>query len=604
MQTEIIKLKKFSTIAHVRLVYFVVSIALSLGSAAFEGLSIGLLVPMAKGVIVMDFSFVKDLPVFKSVIQAFPDTFINTTNPNSSIFLLLLVTIFTAVVVKNVLSYFACLAMERQKKLVSIGVRDAIFSRYLSFGKLFFDRTNLGRLGIVIFNFVDNSMNLLSAIRRSLTDFSTLACYLAIMCMISWKLTLFSLIILPVLYYSVSWITEKMKRTSKDHARSHIATFWRTFDVFACISLIKACSMEKNEKKRFNKLNAATEELSYSLEKKRLIIAPIQEIALTVVLLLIISAMALLFVKGHKTAISGFLVFFYILRKSAPLFGTLSNLKMDFARAEGPTDAILEVFEDRDKFIIPEGDNCLKGLKKKIELKNLKFSYLKEVPIIKDMSFTVEKGKLTALVGPTGTGKTTLIGLLLRFYDCPPETIFVDGIDIRSFTLKSLMENMAVVSQGTILFNDTIMNNITYGANEVSCEKVVEIVKKAKLYDFIMSLPNKFETLVGDRGVKLSGGEKQRLSIARALLKGAEILMLDEATSSLDTRTERFIQEAIDEAIKGKTAIVIAHRLSTIKHADKIVVIENGKLIEEGALQELLDRKGRFYQYWEEQKFY
>jgi ABC-type multidrug transport system fused ATPase/permease subunit len=231
------------------------------------------------------------------------------------------------------------------------------------------------------------------------------------------------------------------------------------------------------------------------------------------------------------------------------------------------------------------------------------FGYKEGRDVLRGLSFTVEKGTVTALVGPTGAGKTTIISLLLRYYDCPPETVFLDDTDIRDFTSASLRSHMAFVSQETLLFHDTLRANITYGLGSVPEDRLEDVVTRARLRDFVRSLPQGLDTLIGDRGVKLSGGEKQRVSIARALLKGADILILDEATSSLDSKTEKLIQEAIEEAIRGKTAIVIAHRLSTIRNADKIVVIEDGRCVEEGRLEELLAKKGRFAEYWEEQKF-
>lgn len=213
------------------------------------------------------------------------------------------------------------------------------------------------------------------------------------------------------------------------------------------------------------------------------------------------------------------------------------------------------------------------------------------------------KGKMLAIVGPTGAGKSTLINLLMRYYECPANSILLDGEDIHNFTLESYLKHTALVSQETLLLHDSLRNNIAYGLNNVPESDLQKAIECARLNDFIADLPHGLETLIGDRGVKLSGGEKQRVSIARALLKGAEILILDEATSSLDSKTENLIQEAIDEAVQGRTSIVIAHRLSTIKNADKIVVIENGEYREGGTLNELLEKKDIFYSLWEEQKF-
>ena len=193
--------------------------------------------------------------------------------------------------------------------------------------------------------------------------------------------------------------------------------------------------------------------------------------------------------------------------------------------------------------------------------------------------------------------------MLMRYYGCPASSILLDGEDIRSFTLDSYLSHTALVSQETLLLHASLRNNITYGLHNVSEKDLRSAVERARLGSFVEALPEGLETLIGDRGVKLSGGEKQRVSIARALLKGSDILILDEATSSLDTKTEKLIQEAIDEAVRGRTSIVIAHRLSTIKHADKIVVIEDGRFQEEGTLEELLGKKEAFFQLWEQQKF-
>ena len=318
------------------------------------------------------------------------------------------------------------------------------------------------------------------------------------------------------------------------------------------------------------------------------------------------SRSALLLARDNKPAeISVFVVFFYAARRSLPFFNIINDLRFVMAEVKPPIKELSKILDDQDKFFVVDGKKEFKGLERDISFSHLNFSYLKDVQILKDINLSVEKGKVTAIVGPTGSGKTTLISLLVRFYDCPPDSIFLDGVDIKEFTLKSVRSHIALMGQEILLINDTIKNNIIFGLdNEISAEQLVDVTKKARLYDFVMRLPKGFDTEIGDKGVKLSGGEKQRVAIARSLLKGSEIMILDEATSSLDSTTEKLIQEAIDQAVQGRTAIVIAHRLSTIKSVDKIVVIDNGIIVEEGTLETLLEKRGKFYEYWHAQKFY
>jgi subfamily B ATP-binding cassette protein MsbA len=315
--------------------------------------------------------------------------------------------------------------------------------------------------------------------------------------------------------------------------------------------------------------------------------------------------MAFFLFKEQSGTIPSYMVFLLVLRRSTFAFGFFSDFRASLNSVAGPIKEVMKIFDDENKFILIDGAKDFKGLKHLIQLDNLSFSYPNGNRMLKGVTFSIEQGKMTAIVGPSGSGKTTIINLLMRFYDSPPKAIKFDSIDISEFTFDSFRRHTAIVSQEIELFNATIKMNLTYGlAGKVDEEKILDAVKKARLYDFINQLPNRFETVVGDRGVKLSGGEKQRLAIARAILKEADLLLLDEATSALDTRTEKLIQESLDELTKDKTTVVVAHRLSTIKNAHKIVVIEHGEVMEEGSLNELLERKGKFYQYWQEQKFY
>lgn len=594
-------LRKIISLAGTRLRSFVWPIALSFGVALFEGLSVSLLLCLARGVVKMNFAFTRDIFFLKNILN---EVAFFTPVSNTVIFGVLIILIFIAVLLKNILQYFSSVGIAFQMRKFNHNLRSAVFRRYLEFGKLYFDGNSEAQMRNVVLSF-PNVITLHFVEMHSLMSNSFLVIvYLVVMFFISVKLTAIMLVLSPVLYYSVRWLIEKIKKTSKYYVVSQNIINRKLSDYFFCMSLIKAYSNQKREDDNFREVSRVLSRWEYSLDKKTNLINPLQEISVLVVILLLICFVAFVIAKENQE-LAGFLVYFYILKRLSVSLGIVNRFRGNLAMASGPIDEILSIFNDKDKFFVNGGKLEFSGLHKSIIFNHLNFSYISGKQALKDVSFEAEKGKMLAIVGQTGAGKTTIASLLMRFYDCPKGAIFVDAVDIKDYTLSSLMAHIALVSQETQLFNDTIRNNITYGINrDVSEEELADISRKAYLYDFIMSLPEKFDTLVGDRGVKLSGGEKQRLSIARALLKRSEILILDEATSSLDTATEKLIQAAINEAVKGRTTIVIAHRLSTIKHADKIVVIEEGALVEQGSLDELLQAKSRFYYYWQEQKFF
>jgi ABC-type multidrug transport system fused ATPase/permease subunit len=586
----------------VKISVFIFVAILSLFAALFEGVFTTLLIPFTEGILRLDYNFVKTVPVLKDILAYLPAV---STIPNTSIFVMLLLMIVLAAIIKNLLQYAACITVAYQVRRSSSNIRKLIFARYLSFDKSFYDRSNIGYLSNVLIGFPNTIANYLIWSEQTLNTVFMFAVYIILMFVISWKLTLFTILIFPILNYSVRSLIFRIKHTSSLYADSQNKINKYVIDILSCINLVKAYTREEQERGGFSKTNETLAHLEFSIDKRQNLIVPVQEIIMLMVSLLLVSIVALIIVKGRASRISDFIVYFYIIKRSTTAFSSLNNFKSYIAVISGPISEIGKVFDDEGKSFVSQGSRVFSGLQKNIEIRNLNFSYPgNSRQVLKDINLLINKHRITAVVGPSGSGKTTLINLIMRFYEIPPSTIMMDGIDIREFTLQSLRSHIALVTQDTLLFNDTIKNNLTYGLDDVPEERIIDSIKKARLYDFIMSLQEGLETYIGDRGVRLSGGEKQRVSIARALLKKAEILILDEATSALDTRTERLIQEAIDEALVDRTAIVIAHRLSTIKNADNIIVIENGELVEAGSLEGLLEKKGRFYEYWKEQKFY
>lgn len=585
---------------HIHPGYLLIPLFFSLLAAAFEGIGMGLLVPMLNGFLNKSFSFTATTPVLGGLIRQLPESVL--TN-DRLLFLVFVLGFIVVYVIKNTLRFLANATMGYFSERSLHHLRKVLFAKYLSFGKLFFDTTNVGHHSTLLLTFSQNALYPLSALDGFVGAFLSLVVYLCVLVGISWKLTLVALPLFVILHLAIKFTITRIKRLSRAIAEQGSALGKKSVEILSTIPLVKSYQTERKEQEHYTRIS--DQKATYDFRVRLLLgmILPIQEIVTLLVASAIMFGSLYLFGREEIASAPSLLVYFYIIMNASSKFGTVSGFRGVIANASGPLEAVLEIFNEQGKYFVRGGDTVFTGLQRAISFKDLTFSYLPEREVLHGVTFTVEKGKMTAIVGPTGGGKSTLISLLMRYYDCPPESLFVDDTDIRAFTLDSYLHRIALVSQETLLINDSLRNNITYGLKDVADSELSEVLKRARLEEYIRKLPKGVDTLIGDRGVRLSGGEKQRVSIARALLKNAEILILDEATSSLDSKTESLIQEAIDDAVTGRTSIVIAHRLSTIRHADKIVVIEEGRVSEEGTLDELLEDKGAFFALWEQQKF-
>jgi subfamily B ATP-binding cassette protein MsbA len=296
---------------------------------------------------------------------------------------------------------------------------------------------------------------------------------------------------------------------------------------------------------------------------------------------------------GVEGYIGKYVSFIAALMLIYPSVRALSRLNNGIQEAIAASVRIFDVLDTKPDIVDTPGAVELPPVKKEIEFKNVSFSY-DSAPVLSGINLKVKVGEVLAFVGMSGGGKTTLVNLIPRFYDVTGGKVLIDGVDIRDVKLKSLRSQIGIVTQQTILFSDTIKNNIAYGNKDTSQEEIDGAAKAANAYNFISRLPDGYDTMIGEDGARLSGGERQRLSIARALLKDAPILILDEATSSLDTESEKEVQKALENLMKGRTTFVIAHRLSTIQHADRIMVVVGGKIVEQGTHDELLSKGGEY----------
>lgn len=602
LATQPLKFGELHNILHqiqFKLSYFAIPGILGLVAASLDGLSIAFLGLLIKGALTGDYLFVKDSSWFTYLSFLIPQNFVDT---NDKLFKLVLIFTFATALSHQIMRYLSVISACYLARKVSDKMRNFIFQKYMKMGKAFFDQTSLGYLHTTLLTFTNSIATSCIRIQNILIRTFVFVIYFGMMFVISWQLSLIILLIFAVPYWLLQWIVKQIKYRSKKFSQLQKDTSKKIIDILACIPLVKSYAREHLEQREFAHISDKIRRLQFNMDQYVYSIMPLQKIFMLVLLLLLVSIIAIL-IQNKMLEISATMVFFYLLRENINNIGFLSQFAGEIASFKGPISEISQLLEQQKLYCLDDGKQQFQGLQKKIVIEHLKFSYNEKL-VLKDISFTVNKGAMTAIVGPSGAGKTTIINLLLRFYDCPPNSIFIDGTDIRKFAVSSLMPHIALVSQDTFLFNASIRENLLYGLNHVDNDYLQEIIAKARLHNLLEKAPQGLDTIIGDRGIKMSGGEKQRLAIARAMMKKADILFFDEATSSLDSHSEKLIQEALEEVIINKTTIVIAHRLSTIANADKIIVITQGKIVEEGKLKGLLAARGQFYQYWQQQKIW
>lgn len=420
--------------------------------------------------------------------------------------------------------------------------------------------------------------------------------YIVAMVSISWQLSLFSIIYLPLIALIIGRVVKKLRHPALK-AQQNFGELTSVLDEsLSGVKVIKAYNAEGFFRRKFSSINDKYSDISRRMMYRQQMASPMSEF-------LGIAAAAGLLIFGGTLVLSGegtldgsgfiayIAIFTQITRPMRSFTDAFANINQGIAAG----GRVLELLDTKSNITSPaDGGLELGELKEGIEFRNVRFSYEEDREVLGGISFSVKKGETVALVGPSGGGKSTTSDLIPRFYDITAGEILIDGHNIKEYNLHSLREAMGIVSQETILFNDTIENNIRLGNEKATIQEIEQAARVANAHDFITESPEGYQTNIGDRGTKLSGGQRQRLSIARAVLKNPDILILDEATSALDTESEKLVQEALDKLLTGRTSVIIAHRLSTIKNADKILVIDQGQIVEEGTHSELIARGGTY----------
>jgi len=473
-------------------------------------------------------------------------------------------------------------------------IRDKLYFHIQRLSLSFFQKNPTGVLMSRILNDVNLLQLSVGEIVNAIKNFFRIIGLCGVLFYQDWKLASIAMFFLPWSLLPMGKFGKKSRKfsTKGQKKMADIATFLH--ETITGCRIVKAFGMEEYENERFLKENLKLLKIRLKRLKIRALSPPIME------LIGATAGSAVMFYGGYNV-IKGYSTpgtFFSFVAALILMYDPIKNLNKAYQTIQEGLAAVIRVFEIMD--IVPEirdkkGAIDLPPIKRSIRFENVWFSYDGERPVLKNINLDVKVGEIIAIAGVTGSGKSTLVNLIPRFYDVTSGRICIDGHDIRDVTLRSLRSQIALVTQQTILFNDTVRNNISYGNKNKTEEEIIKAAIAADAHEFISSLPEGYDTVIGEQGVKLSGGQKQRIAIARAILKDAPILILDEATSSLDSKSEQEVQSSLEKLMNNRTTFVIAHRLSTIKNADRIIVLSEGKIVEEGKHEELLEKRGLYY---------
>jgi len=503
--------------------------------------------------------------------------------------------VVVAMLLKHAFIYFSSFLMNDISQRVMRDVRSKLYSKIQNLSLDYFSEKRTGELISRITHDVGIIEN---AVSYGVTDlfrqpFKIVIC-IAIAFSIHLRAALIIFFVFPLLAYPISRIGKKLRKlaTRSQESMADINTI--LLETISGVKVVKAFSTEDHEIKRFRGKNHEFYKLKMKSVRRTLLMSPITEIFGMICGILMILWLGKDVMEG-KISSGIFILFFAAVMSIISPLKKLGNVNALTQQALSANERIYSVLDQEPSVKENSSAVDLPVIRENIRLKDVTFAYDQESGIVlKDIDLEIKAGQLVAIVGPTGTGKSTLVNLIPRFYDPTQGAVSIDGVDLKGVTFKSLRQQIGIVAQETFLFNDSVKANIAYGRPEVTQAEVEEAAKLAYAHQFVTKMPNGYDTLVGDRGFRLSGGEKQRISIARAVLKNPPILILDEATSQLDSESEKFVQEALDRLMQGRTVIAIAHRLSTIKKADKIVVLDNGTVVGVGCHEELLKQGGLY----------
>jgi subfamily B ATP-binding cassette protein MsbA len=570
---------------------FALTLLFSFLAAVFEGFGIGLLVPFLNGL--MD----PDSTALRTGWQWF-DRWVLATEAGPvrrlyQISTLILTAIWLRVSFGYLSSWFGLSIRESFAHQLRCRVIDQLQDVALSY----FSKKRAGDFLNNLTSQVSRLRHLFDAGVRFVQQTLLFVVYLSAIIWLSWELALFAIIFCSLLFLGLNSLIRRLRKRGQEIYDSDGDVTSIASEIVNGIRTIASFGTKEYESNRFKTASQRSRQAQVSAGRRGNLVGPLsQGMASTGLIVLVIVAVHF-FVMTDRMSAAALLTFFFALFRLLPLVQMINETRSQWAVSRSALDEFAAILRQDDKPYLIDGHVPLTSLQEGFKIKDVAFGYEPGQTVLDNISTRVERGKTTAIVGGSGAGKTTLADLIARLHEPNSGRILLDGRDLHEYTIKSLRQKIAIVNQNTFLFHDTVTSNIAYGLDDIPMEKIRWAAEKANAIDFIEAMEDGFDTVLGDRGERLSGGQRQRISIARALLRDPEILILDEATSALDSVTERLVQDSLEFLMEGRTVVVIAHRLSTIENADNVLVLEDGKVIEQGTYDELLSRKGQFWKY-------